>query len=534
MEVRLPRPLRLLLLGSRDRDGARAAEALRAGGARVEAVATLDEAVAALGAGTGFDALVVCDPVGDEDPVGSCAALRAAGPEPLVLLDRTGQAREAVRALPDEMRPAAIVPWPDEPAKLARRLAALLDGADPDARAPGPGYPELLAAVAVQRASGVLDVQLDDVRTRLHLRDGAVVLAEGGSLRETLGRFLLRRGTLSEEDYARVIDRMTERVFGSEPLRMGEVLVELGLMSPDEVFRALSEQVVEKVLAGFTARRVSYALGPAEEAAESLGRFDVPPVEALLVRGLAERARPEECARILRPHQHRVPSLALDTEEAVRRFRPDAAGRRALRALDGRRSLEALRRAGDVPDPLLAALLLCGALRLADAPRRPGETVRPPPVSATREVVRAPRREAPPGSTSAAPEDKRTPLEAERAFRRGRELLAADRLAEALRELARAVELQPQEPEYRMFEAWVAYLEHAARARRVRARALACAVRMAEHDPGAAKPHAILGRLALDDGQLDVATRELQAAVVRDPEDADALRGLQRLRTRRP
>jgi hypothetical protein len=57
---------------------------------------------------------------------------------------------------------------------------------------------------------------------------------------------------------------------------------------------------------------------------------------------------------------------------------------------------------------------------------------------------------------------------------------------------------------------------------------------MAEHDPRAAKPHAILGRLALDDGQLDVATRELQAAVVRDPEDPDALRGLQRLRTRRP
>jgi tetratricopeptide (TPR) repeat protein len=465
--------------------------------------------------------------------VACCAALRSApGAPPLVLLDRTTQAREAARLLPEEMRPAAIVPWPDEPAKLATRLAALLESGDPDARAPGPGYPELLAAVAVQRTTGVLEVRADDVHTRLHLEDGAVVLAEGGSLRETLGRLLLRRGALAEDDYARVIERMTETVFRSEPLRMGEVLVELGLMSPDEVFRALSEQVVEKVLAGFQARQVSYTLVPAEEVAATMGRFEVPPVEALLARGLAERARPEAAARVLRPHGERVATLAQDVEDVVRRFRPDAAGCRLLRAVDGRRTLGTLRRAGEGSEALLAALLLCGALRLADAARRPGVAVRPPPVTATREVVRAPRREPARRASSPTP-DRRAPLEAEQAFRRGTELLTAERLDEALRELGRAVALQPQEPEYRMLEAFAAYLEHAARARLVRAKAVACAQRMAEHDPKAAKPHAILGRLALDEGQLDLAARELEAAVVRDPEDPEARRGLQRLRGRK-
>lgn len=533
-------PLQLLLLGSRDPEGARVAEALEAGSVRVRAVGGLDEATDAL-AREAFDLTLVCDRSADRDLVACCAALRSvAGAPPLVVLDRSGAAGEARTQLPRAMRPAAIFPWPDDPTKLGERLARVVaeptGPGEPDEAASGPSFAELLAAVAAQRARGVLEVRAGEVRTRLHLRDGAVLLAEGGSLRETLGRFLLRRGELDEADYARVIERMTATVYGSEPLRMGEVLVELGLMSADEVFRALSDQVVEKVLTGFEARHVRYRLRPPDASVGSLGRFDVPPVEALLLRGLTERAAPTESARILRPHRTKIPTLALDSEEIVRRFRPDAAPRAALRALDGRRTVETLC-AGEVPEPLLAALLLGGALRLADGPRGRGEAVRPPPVTATREVVRAPRRAGSDTSAMREPEDPgretQARLGAEQAYRRGQELLHAERLEEALRELGRAVELRPQEPEYRMMEAFAAYLHHLAQARVVRAKAFAAAVRMAEHDPKAARPHAILGRLALDDGQVETATRELEAAVVRDPEDPEAHRGLQRLRTRR-
>ncbi len=41
-----------------------------------------------------------------------------------------------------------------------------------------------------------------------------------------------------------------------------------------------------------------------------------------------------------------------------------------------------------------------------------------------------------------------------------------------------------------------------------------------ETDPRAAKPHAILGRLALDDGDEAQANKEFEAALVRDPEVA--------------
>ena len=96
--------------------------------------------------------------------------------------------------------------------------------------------------------------------------------------------------------------------------------------------------------------------------------------------------------------------------------------------------------------------------------------------------------------------------------------------------MARVGELQPNEPEYRMMEAWALYLQARVDVRVARAKAVACARRVTEADPQAAKPHAILGRLALDDGDQALANREFQAALVRDPEDEDAQRGMKRVR----
>jgi Tfp pilus assembly protein PilF len=57
---------------------------------------------------------------------------------------------------------------------------------------------------------------------------------------------------------------------------------------------------------------------------------------------------------------------------------------------------------------------------------------------------------------------------------------------------------------------------------------------MIEADPRAAKPHTILGRLLLDDGDSTSATRELELALVRDPSDDDAKKGLAQARGTKP
>ena len=117
------------------------------------------------------------------------------------------------------------------------------------------------------------------------------VSAEGGSLRETLGRMLLRHGALSEAEYTRVIERMTEKVIANEHQRMGEVLVELGLLSAEEVHQALRAQVFEKVDGLLRAARTpSWSFSELDALPEGLEPFALPPMATLVLAGLREHA----------------------------------------------------------------------------------------------------------------------------------------------------------------------------------------------------------------------------------------------------
>jgi DNA-binding response OmpR family regulator len=196
---------------TRVRDVAAAAEALHAGG---------------------FDAAVVSHPLPDADVIGSCAILsRIPGAPPLLLIDALDQNDQTI---PASIRPARLLRKPLDAAKLSAAIREVLE--EPEASPPAPtAAPLELAAALLElssaRETGVLEVQSDALRTRIFLRGGAAVSAEGGSLRETLGRMLLRHGALSERDYTRVIERMTEQLIANEHQRMGEVLVELGLLT---------------------------------------------------------------------------------------------------------------------------------------------------------------------------------------------------------------------------------------------------------------------------------------------------------------
>ena len=142
-----------------------------------------------------------------------------------------------------------------------------------------------------------------------------------------------------------------------------------------------------------------------------------------------------------------------------------------------------------------------------------------------------------PAGASEAPQpapidDAEAKLEAEQAFRRAQDCLKAGKLNEAVRVMARVVELQPNEPDYQMFKAWASYLRARVEVRAARAKAVVCAQRATEADSKAARPHAILGRLALDDGDHLLASKEFQAALLRDPHDEEALTGMKRTRAK--
>jgi tetratricopeptide (TPR) repeat protein len=501
-------------------------------------------AAAALRGAGGFDAAIVSHPLADADVIGSCAALRQLpGAPPLILLDSLDP---NAQTFPSAIRPARLLQKPVDVEKLGQLVREVVEedgeedapAASPTPAAhPGPlAFAAELLQLARARETGVLEVKTSTVRTRIFVQAGALVSAEGGSLRETLGRMLLRRGDLAEGDYVRVIERMTEQVMANEHQRMGEVLVELGLLSHDEVLRALEAQVFEKVAACFGWADASWSFSELDALPDGLEPFTLPPTERLVYTGLREHAPPAAVAEWLQRHAGEKPKLRRRLGELQRLLALDAGALHQLERLDGKRALGSFDGFDAPLQALLATLVLCDAVELGPdatpaAPRRE-PAVRVPHA---REVVG--RRKGGSGQPVDAPAAAPAPaapaqsrLEAEQCFRRAQQLLAADKPIEAAKLLRQAVDLEPGEPEYAMVEAWVSYLEARQSVRIARARAITAARRMLETDPKAPRVHTILGRLALDEGDRARATREFELALLRDPGDEEAKRSLKQLR----
>jgi hypothetical protein len=573
--------LRVLLIAELEAEERGLPEALTARGLSVESVSGAADALRALRGG-GADVVVLGLPLRSVDPIAACAAVKE-GPYPplLVLGDALGQAASLADALPESCRADAVVPRPLEAAKLAMAIHECERSASAG-RESGAGIDislaELLVELKRRRSNEVLEVRAAGICTAIHLRDGDPIFAEGGSLQETLGRQLVRRGAIGHEDYARVVERMTEGVIQHQSLRLGEVLVELGLLSPAEVYDALALQVREKVVACFQWERFDYELHDALDETEDLGIYQCPPVEALVLAGMRAHFGPERLAPLLDPQAGRVPVLRASAESLVPIFQPSAPEQRLLRAIDGTRTVEALRGAG-ILDPvhagqLLAALAAGCAIAFRNAPlaapartpTRPAPPTRkatPPRKPTAAEPKRAvlgsiplvsmpqtqtqtqPQRAFDPlvqlrrrmglAPAAGAADPKQARLGAENAFNQGLRMLRDNLLPGALREFRRAVELAPAEPEYRLLEAWLEYRSaHGADARALAApKVRACAQRALQASRTSARAHSLLGQLALQENDDETAEKHLRLALRYDDTDVEASRGLRLLEKRR-
>ncbi len=542
-------------MGFKDRAAERAVEELRVRGVLVSLASDAAEAIVAVHSGT-VDVVCLQVPLANIDPVSLCAALKE-GPAPpgVFLVDAGGQAARILESLPEELRPDALLEPPLDAARLLVAIDGLLGGSAPfgDEGRPGPSLAELLVELKERRETGVIEVRADGIRTDIYLHCGDPVLAEGGTIRETLGRLLLRHGALREEDYVRVIQRMTDSLVEHEPLRMGEALVELGLLTPVEVYEALVTQVQEKVVACFHFEHVDLSFRPRVVLPEHAEAFRCAPAETVMLRGVKTHFDARRISVLLAPHETRHPAVRGELTALVERFQLDPAEQRFLRGLTGERTLAVVRQDGTLDalhaGQLLAALMIARALEFHDWPIKKAPHASPPP--AARAVQKSdPIRSPAPQSTQKGvrPEEalrrlrslavrrasdatrsrKEAELGAEQFFQRGKQLLRQGVTAGAAKEFERALTLRSGELEYQLYAAWTASLAlgDAAARSSARGRAREVALQLVRQAKNHAKAHAILGQMMLEDGDAAAAEKHFRTAIATDPKEIDAERGL--------
>ncbi len=106
--------------------------------------------------------------------------------------------------------------------------------------------PDVLSFIAMIRASGKLTLTQGQLERTIVWKEGEIVFANSNSPEHSLGQFLLRNGKINQAQYEESKRRVTPQ------MRHGKVLVQMGALSPKDLWWGVKNQVLEIIYSLFT------------------------------------------------------------------------------------------------------------------------------------------------------------------------------------------------------------------------------------------------------------------------------------------
>jgi hypothetical protein len=209
--------------------------------------------------------------------------------------------------------------------------------------------PEVLETIHRYKVPGVLECNRDGWTRKLFILNGDVIFATSNNLSDSLGDFLLRKGRISKEQYDESVVRLK-----AEKKRQGVVLVEMGVISPKDLFSSVLEQVQEIVWDTFNWDHGSVAFTVGRYKDDELVKLNLP-TRNVVIRGIqgvtdAKRlvSRMGSSWTVWEP-TYEVPELT--------DLRLDDAEMKLLTLVDGKRTLVELTKEGPFPQAVNAKIL---------------------------------------------------------------------------------------------------------------------------------------------------------------------------------
>jgi hypothetical protein len=138
--------------------------------------------------------------------------------------------------------------------------------------------PEMLATIHRNRVPGVLEAQLGEFSKRVSIINGDIIFASSTSRAESLGDVLLGAWRITVEQFRTSVLRLLE----SPGKRHGQVLVEMGVLTAEEMRAAVLDQVQRIVWSLFDLDEglVSFTLG--EDRTDEAYKLRIPTPRAIL------------------------------------------------------------------------------------------------------------------------------------------------------------------------------------------------------------------------------------------------------------
>jgi DNA-binding response OmpR family regulator/curved DNA-binding protein CbpA len=157
-------------------------------------------------------------------------------------------------------------------------------------------FPHLLHRLYQQKATGMLHLQNKAAKKVVYLKNGYPIFARSNILGECLGRMLVKDDVITQVD----CDQSVERSKASGRLQ-GTELIEMGLLTTQDLHEALKHQVTEKLLNVFAWTEGQFRFLPQADFRKSITSIELSPA-SLILEGIRKYWSREQVDNFLRPH----------------------------------------------------------------------------------------------------------------------------------------------------------------------------------------------------------------------------------------
>lgn len=366
------------------------------------------------------------------------------------------------------------------------------------------GLPKLLHLIYKKGdEAAVLDIVREPIKKRFYFKKGIPVFATSNILSEVLGRLLLRESVISQRDYERSLEMVL-----SNKKKHGEVLVSMGLVTPQKLDSFLSLQVKRRLLKIFRWNEGAYRYIKTDSIPGNIGSYPLHPA-SLILEGISLGFYPETRLRADLKEYLDKPLTRGEAPYDLDDFGLNLQEKRFLDSFNGQKTLREVLVSSDLLRQralsLALGFIITGVLKTEGQAEEQF-------LEEAQEMI-----------TTEAAGDAR--LNAELVFIKAKTAITEGDYAGAIKELKAAADLNPVEGEYWAYLGWATYRQDPSRFKE--AEKLIKDALDLNNDLDSA--WYFLGRIFLAEGDLDWAERAFKTALQKNPWTAEAMCELKKL-----
>lgn len=227
--------------------------------------------------------------------------------------------------------------------------------------------PMQLHRLYVEKSTGLLHLHHQNAKKIIYIKEGYPIFARSNLLSECLGRMLVKEGVLTQEqcDLSVARTRKSGRLQGTE-------LIEMGLLTPEDLNGALVRQVTDKLLSTFAWRTGTLQFESAKAFKKEVMQIRMSPAN-LIMQGVNRYWSLSQLDTFLFPFNDEYLQQATDPHYRFQDIELKKRGNAVFNACQGKKSLEQILEQYPLTrrevQRVIAALLLSEMLEHHNAPQ---------------------------------------------------------------------------------------------------------------------------------------------------------------------